>query len=141
MKIICVSTTSKGFDLKEVTTVLSNDFDYGHGGHGLEINREYIVMGTVIYQDSSCLYYLIDVNGKPEWFPHLLFDVLDNTLPKRWFMKIYEKDGDGDIYSILGFDELCNNEDFYDLLLVRDDEAMRIYFKQKAELEKELAEE
>ena len=71
------SFNSKGFDLKEVTTVFSNDFDYGYGGYGLELDKEYFVMGLVIYQKSNCLYYLIDVNGKPDWFPYLLFAMLN----------------------------------------------------------------
>ncbi|PDS25675.1 hypothetical protein [Flavobacterium branchiophilum] len=74
-----------------MTTVFSNDYDYNFGGYGIELNMEYLVMGMAIYQDSSCLYYLVDVNGKTEWFPYLLFDISDNSLPKNWFVKVYEK--------------------------------------------------
>ena len=91
MKVICKETTSKKFDLKQVTTVFSNDFDYNFGGYGIELNREYIVMGMVIYQDSTCLYNLIDVNGKTELFPYLLFDISDNRLPKEWYVKVFNK--------------------------------------------------
>lgn len=139
MKVICKQVSSKGFDLKEVTTVFSNDYDYNFGGYGIELNKEYIVMGMAIYQDSSCLYYLVDVNGKTEWFPYLLFDISDNSLPKKWFVKVYEKSSESGIYTISGFDELCNDENFYDQLLERDEEAQRIYFRRKIELEKELA--
>lgn len=140
MRAICKQTTSHGFDLKEVTTVFSNDFDYSFGGYGLELDKEYFVMGIAMYQNSNCLYYLIDTNGKPDWFPYLLFDIADNSIPRNWFIKVNGKNDDSDIYSLCGFDELCNDSDFYDQLLERDEKAMQIYFKRKAELEKELAE-
>jgi len=139
MRAICKQTTSKGFDLQEVTTVLSNEFDYNYGGYGLEVNKEYFILGIAVYQNNNCLYYLVDVNGKPDWFPYLLFDVTDNSFPKNWFIKINGKSDDTDIYSLCGFDELCNDDDFYDQLLEREEQAMQTYFRRKIELEKELA--
>lgn len=140
MRIICKQTTSEGFDLKEVTTVFSNNFDYSFGGHGLELRKEYIVMGTLLYKDTNCLYYLIDVNGRPDWFPYLLFDVSDNTLPENWFMRIDGKKQSNGVYCIWGFEELCNEDNFYEHLIDRNDQAMKIYFKRKIEIEKSLEE-
>lgn len=136
MKVICKQTTSQGFNLKEVTTIFSTCFDYSYGGYGLELNKEYIVMGIVTYQDSKVLYYLIDTNGKPDWFPYLLFDILENSIPPDWFMRINGKRNDTDIHTLYGFNELCNEEDFYDRLMERDEEAMRIYIKRKIEVKK-----
>lgn len=141
MQVICKQINSCGFDLKEVTTVFSNDFDYSFGGHGLELGKEYIVMGVATYKDSNFLYYLIDVNGKPEWFPYLLFNVSDHTLPNDWFIKVNNKDEDNDVYFILGFNELCNEEGFYDQLLGRNEIAMSTYFKRKIQIEQKLNEE
>lgn len=140
MKVICKQTTSYGFDLREVTTILSNDFDYGFGGYGLEINKEYLVMGVLVYQNNNCLYYLIDTNGKPDWFPYLLFDIVDNSIPKNWFLKVNEKGKETNIYSLFGFKELCSDSDFYNQIANREESAMSIYFKRKSELENELAE-
>src|SRR5258705_9985974 len=78
MKVICKKVDSQGFDLKEVTTVFSNNFDYSFGGSGLELGKEYTVMGIALYNDSNCLYYLVDASGRPDWFPYLLFETLDN---------------------------------------------------------------
>jgi len=140
MRVICKQTTSSGFDLKEVTTVLSNDFDYNFGGHGIELNKEYIVMGIAMYKDSNCLYYLVDTSGRPNWFPYLLFFVSDNTVPQNWFVRMNGKKKNSDIYLVQGFQELCNDEKFYDQLIDRNDEAMQTYFKRKIELEKSLEE-
>ena len=134
MKIICKKTTSKGFDLNEVTTVLSQNFDYTFGGSGLEMGKEYLVMGIAVYKDSNCVYFLVDTAGRPNWFSHLLFEVLDNSVPANWFVRVNGKRADSDVYSHVGFDELCNNEMYYDQLVNRDEEAIRIYFERKSEL-------
>ncbi|GHU72792.1 hypothetical protein FACS189413_16390 [Bacteroidia bacterium] len=138
MIVKCKQTNAKYFDLQYVTTVFSNQFDYG-GRFGIELDREYIVMGIVTYNDSNCAYYLIDTYGRPDWYPNLLFDIIDNSLPNSWNVCIYNCNS-LKISSLYGFKELCNNDDFYDKLIERDEDAMRIYFKRKIELERELTE-
>lgn len=133
MRVICKHTTSKGFDLKEVTTVFTNSFDYNFGGSGLELLKEYFVMGIAVYKDSNCLYYLLDTYGRPNWFPYLLFDISDNSIPPNWFIRMNGKRADSDIYGLWGFNELCNDDDYYDQLADRNEEAMSIYFKRKSE--------
>lgn len=140
MKVKCKQTTAAGFNLKEVTTIFSNDFDYSYGGSGLELNREYIVMGVVTYVMNNTLYYLVDANRKPDWFPYLLFDITDHSVPPDWSIRVNGKTEVSDIFSIIGFDELCNDEGFYDRLTDREEEAMRIYFRCKKELEKIMTE-
>jgi hypothetical protein len=141
MRVICKQTTSEGFDLKEVTTIFSNNHDYSAGGFGLELNREYIVMGMLLYKDTNCIYFLVDVNSRPEWYPYLLFDVSDNSIPNSWFTKIYDKKiKNNGVFCLWGFKELCNDETFYEQLIDRDDQAMRTYFKRKIEIEKSLEE-
>lgn len=135
MRILCKQTTAEGFDLKEVDTISSNDFDYTFGGAGLELNKEYLVMGVYLDHRTHVLYYLIDTGGRPDWFPHLLFDVTDNAIPEKWFSRIYTSDR-SEIFLVLGFDELCNQDGFFDLLMDRDETTMRTYFRRKIELEK-----
>lgn len=139
MKVKCKQTTSQGFDLKEVTDVLSNDFDYNVGGWGIELDSEYLVMGMAVFKDTNCLYYLIDVQGKPFWYPYLLFNVSDNSLPQNWFLKVIHKKEDSDFFLLWGFYELCNEQDYCDKLMDRDEPALMTYFKRKIELEKELS--
>ncbi len=135
MKIVCKQTTSRGFDLKEVTTVLSNEFDYGYGGYGLKLGTEYLAMGLAIYRSSNCVYYLVDVNGRPDWFPYLLFDVTDSALPVGWFVTIHDqKNQDGNIRLLCGFEELCHDPGFYGRLLDREEQALRVYFRRKVAL-------
>jgi hypothetical protein len=140
MKIRCIKIDSRDFDLNYVTTITYNQFDYSFGGHSLNIGNEYLVMGIVTYADSPCPYYLIDTNGLPDLYPSLLFDVVDNSLPYSWYACIYNNK-DSNISAIYGFKELCNDVDFYDKLMDRDEKVMRIYFRRKIELEKKIAEQ
>ncbi len=132
MKVVCKKTTSKDFDLNFVTTIFRNDFDYTYGGKwGLEINKEYLVMGFFTYKDTACVYYLIDVHGKPDCFPSLLFEISDNSLPHDWYINIRNSG----FNLICGFEEFCNDEDFFLQLMERQESAIFTYFNKKKEYE------
>lgn len=128
MKIICKYNNSLN-----LPDTIPTDFDYG-----LYLEKEYLVMGLLTFKKNNDIHYLIDENGSPSWFPFQIFEIKDNSLPKEWFVKINVNNEYVDYKNLMGFDELCNDEDFYDQLLDRDKEAMLIYFKRKMELEKEL---
>ena len=132
MKVSCIKNTAKDLNLQEVTTIFSHDYKYP-----LEVNKEYIVMGIAVYKDGNYPYYLIDDNGFPDWFPYSLFTISDNSIPNNWFVEVHSKEDEGDILFLSGFNELCNNDDYHDLLMDRDENAMRTYFKRKKEFETE----
>ncbi|MEZ4909942.1 MAG: hypothetical protein R2774_03670 [Saprospiraceae bacterium] len=129
MKVVC-----KYNDPSNLPSTIPDNFDYG-----LELSKEYLVMGVLTFKKSNDLYFLVDENGRPSWFPHQIFEAVNNELPVNWFVKINIGDDYVDYQNLIGFDELCNKEDFFNQLLERDEEAMRIYFRRKIELEKELA--
>ncbi len=131
MKVIC-----KYNDPSNLPKGIPDNFDYG-----LELDKEYLVMGILTFKKSNDFYFLIDENGRPSWFPYQIFEIANNTLPKDWFLRINTENENVDFKNLIGFNELCNNDIFFNNLLERDEDAMRIYFKQKIELEKELGEE
>ena len=65
-------------------------------------------------------------NGRPSWFPYQIFSIVNNELPANWFVKINIGNDYVDYRNLFGFDELCNKEDFFNQLLERDEEAMKI---------------
>lgn len=142
MKVFCIETTSKKFDLEEVKSVVTHDHNYG-GRYGLEVGKEYLVLGIIQDRSSKCFYYLIDVgNGvDPDWFPEPLFKVVDRRLPKNWFMRIFSKEESDVLHSVMGFDELCNNEDFYENLFEGDEDTLLICYRRRKELEEEFSED
>ncbi len=130
MKVIC-----KYNNPSNLPDYIPNDFDYG-----LELNKEYLVMGILNFKNSDNIYFLVDENGLPSWFPAQIFDISNNKIPNNWVMKINE-DIHIDYKNLISFNELCDNEFLFNQILERDDSAMNIYFNKKIELEKKLADE
>ncbi len=128
MKVVCrynnPSNLPKG---------IPDNFDYG-----LELSKEYLVMGVLTFKQSNDLYFLVDENGSPSWFPYQIFEIVSNELPANWFVKINIGNDYVDYQNLFGFNELCNKEDFFNQLLEREEETMQTYFMRKIELEKEL---
>lgn len=131
MKIICTNNIAQDLEVQKITTHFINDYRCR-----LTIGREYLVMGMILYKKSSCLFYLIDHNGWPDWYPHMLFDVVDNSLPENWYIKLFNTNENKYLNILVGFDELCNKNKFYDELVEREEEASQIYFNRKEELQK-----
>ena len=135
MKVICKKDFITGTELREVTTDLVERYDYSSE---VDIARKYRVMGLAIHQRSNCLYYLIDDNDRPWWCPYMLFDISDNSLPSNWYIRLIDKnDLFLNIYYLSGFDELCNDHDYYRALIEREAHAVDVYFKRKREYEQE----
>lgn len=130
MKVLC-----KYNNPDNVPEGTPSDFDYG-----LELQKEYLVMGIMI--NGEKLYYFIDENGKPGFYPKELFDITDNQLSQKWYFKPYSKNDEMYPYiqAIWGYYELVFDETHYEKIVEREEGALRLYFRRKIELEKELAE-
>lgn len=133
MKVVCIATSSKEFDLSDVKTVFVPNHQYD-----VEIGDEYLVMGIKVNWDSSCVYYLINVPGcNAAWYPYLLFEIVENDIPNEWHSCCYNSKTDfmEEVRFMCGFKELCNPQFYYNLVLGEEEE-QRIYFKRKIELER-----
>jgi hypothetical protein len=127
MKVLC-----KYNDPNNVPSGVPNSFNFG-----LELEKEYLVMGMVLAEKQ--LWYLIDENGKPSFFPYQLFYIIDTSISSNWHFKLYGKD-DGifpfDKEAMWGYYELCLDENHYEQIINRESKALELYFKRKIELEK-----
>lgn len=144
MKVRCIYNTGEAIRVYE-NKPLSNDElgklgATGHTEFGLIIGKEYIVMGMILGEGT--LDYLIDDSGYVSAYPYPLFEVIDNKLPSSWFFKSLKNTDENYPYqeAIWGYYELVSDDTHYEKLVDVDDEALRIYFRRKIELEKELAE-
>lgn len=133
MKVICTQETIQSLELKEATGHFNNDYR-----GRLTIGKAYIVMGLTIYKRSNCPYYLIDHEGWPIWTPYMFFNVADNKIPHNWYVKLFNKNGEGTVSILMGFNDLCNDDDFHDALADREEQAMLTYFERAKEMEQEL---
>lgn len=147
MKIRCINNTGEALRPYEYKSLAKNMLGrfgatgYSQYGGEVGIGREYLVMGLIIFETYQA--YLIDDNGFISACPCQLFEVIDSKVNSNWHFRITEKNEDiyPFIQALFGYDELCFDKKAYENLIVeKDEEAQRIYFRRKIELEKELAE-
>ena len=143
MKVRCIYNTGKALRPYEDKPLADNQFGkFGASYHtvfGVAIDKEYIVMGMIFGEGE--LDYLLDDDGYIFAYPYLLFEVIDNKLPSSWFFKAL-KDTDNHFpyqMAIWGYYELVFDETHYEKLVDRQEDACRVYFRRKIELEKELS--
>ncbi|WP_439580838.1 hypothetical protein [Dyadobacter bucti] len=146
MKIRCISNTGMTLRSYEYEPITNKEV-FGRfgisemGEYGIEIGKEYLVMGLIVFQIYQA--YLVDDNGHVSTYPCQLFEVLDDKVNLNWHFRLTEKEED--IYpfvqAIFGYSELCSDKKAYENLIIEmKEDALRIYFRRKIELEKELAE-
>ncbi len=141
MRILCKYNTGKDLRFYEYKSLIEEEFgrfgvsektEYGE----LEIGKEYLVMGIIVFETYQA--YLIDDNGLISACPCQLFETIDDSVPISWKFRVIDKNED--IYpfvqAIIGYPELCLDKNAYEELIVeKDEEAERIYFRRKIELE------
>jgi hypothetical protein len=145
MKVRCMKNTGEAlrpYEYKPLEKGMLGRFGVtGYSQYGeIGIGREYIVMGLIIFETYQA--YLIDDSGFISACPCQLFEVVDNKVNSNWHYRLIEKDED--IYpfvqAVFGYPELCSDKKAYENLIVEmEEDAQRIYFRRKIELEKELA--
>ncbi len=130
MKVICKENRAINLNLKEVKVLLSNEASFP-----IKKGEKYIVLGSIVYRDSNYIYYLLsDYGDWPFWMPYQLFNILDSDILPDWCVKIFDrKHYSTELFFLSGFYELCNNENFYDALIEREEWALDIYFKRQRE--------
>jgi len=146
MKVRCIYNTGEGLRAYENKSLNKDEFGrFGVSGNSefneITIGTEYLVMGLIIFESYQA--YLIDDNGFISACPCQLFEVVDSKVNSNWHFRLIEKDED--IYPfvqvVCGYYEFCFDKKAYENLIVeKDEESQRIYFRRKIELEKELAE-
>jgi len=126
MKVKCIYNTGEAYkDDKMPDGFMPTSKFY------VEIGEEYYVMGLSLWQKQ--LSYLIDVQGKPDWYPYQLFEVTDNKLSGIYF-RTFSKIESAYVTALWGYYELCFEEGHYDNLLDRDKKALQVYFERKKQL-------
>jgi hypothetical protein len=145
MKVRCIHNTGealRAYESKELSKDELGRFGAtGHTEFGLTIGKEYIVMGMLMGE--GALDYLVDDGGNISAYPYPLFEVVDSKLPSNWFFRSYKNTDENYPYqeTVWGYHELVFDDSHYEKLVEGEEEAERIYFRRKIELEKELAEQ
>ena len=131
MKVKCIKKALLGQEIIDAT-------GYGYTQkleYSLTIGEEYIVMGLMLSKKANCMRYLIIDDGFPCWYPQVLFEIINPKLPANWFVRsLNTNETSGTITFLIGFYELCIDEDFYDALIEGEEWALKIYRDRKNEL-------
>lgn len=146
MKVRCLYNTGeslRNYEYKSLEKdVLGRFGATGYSQYGeLDIGKEYLVMGIIIFETYQA--YLIDDSGLISACPCQLFEITDDKVGSNWHFRLIDKEEDvyPFVQAIFGYPELCSDKKAYENLIVeKEEEALRIYFRRKIELEKELAE-
>ncbi len=139
MKVKCIYNTGEALRPYEYKPLEKEVFGrFGASANtefGLTIGEEFLVMGMILGKD--CLTYLINDGSLIGCYPYALFEVIDNKLPNSWFFKSFKNTDEMYPYqeSVWGYYELVFDVNHYEKLVEMDEEASRIYFKRKMDLE------
>jgi hypothetical protein len=141
MKVRCIKNEGNDLRSYEYEPIFGKEVFGRFGASGftqyeIEIGKEYIVMGIIIFQTYQA--YLIDDSGFISTCPCQLFEILDDKIDTNWHFRLIDKDEDiyPFIQAIFGYTELCSDKKAYESLIVEKEEyAEQVYFKQKIGLE------
>lgn len=144
MKVKCIYNTGMGLRSYENKPMLNEQLGrFGASGLSVygevSIGKEYFVMGIVVFETYQA--YLID-DGLISVCPCQLFDIIDAKVSANWDVRTIEKDENiyPYIQMMIGYPEFCSDKMAYEKLIVeKEEEAQRIYFRRKIELERELS--
>jgi len=128
MRAICKHTNGNDLTLDQLPSGFNKETQTN-----LIMQKEYLVMGILTFEQH--LYYLVDEDSMPYWFPCILFEVSDSKINSNWHFKILNDSESPLIESIVGYFELCFLEGHNDRLMERNSEDLQIYFKQKKAIE------
>ena len=141
MKVRCLYNTGEALRPYEYKT-LKRDMMGRFGATGyseyqeLDVGEEYFVMGIIVFETYQS--YLIDNSGFIAACPCQLFEIIDDEVNSNWHFRLIEKQENiyPFIQAIIGYYELCFDKKSYENLIVeKDEDARRIYFKRKKEAE------
>src|SRR5260370_10258342 len=95
----------------------------------------YMVYGMCLLKD--VIKYLIIEDGiyRPDWFPTIFFEVIDNRLPLDWHYSFWGKDSQAQVQAVWGYAELNDGGTHFDALMEREPEALRLFEQRRTEMD------
>jgi hypothetical protein len=130
MQVTCVANSGKSLPEFYRCHTPHSQFD-------IAVSHHYSVYGMCLFK--GVLHYLIDsqLNGRPNWYPAVLFNVVDGTVPKSWRFSFSPENEENAVSAVWGYEELVTSGSHFDGLAERDMEALRIFVKRRMELDVE----
>jgi len=133
MKVKCIANTGEELSQKTLNAGYEKTFTFN-----IKIDTEYAVYSMLMWGDT--LDYLISTNTEesPSWFSAELFEVVNHLLPLVWFFTFDKyknyKSEDSQI-AIWGYREMVSDPEHHIALTEEKEEALRIFFKRKRQID------
>lgn len=128
MKVKCIANEGNALSNKQMDAGESMKSEFR-----LTINAEYTVYAMSLWK-GTINYLTLNKYNHPSWHPAELFEVVDNILPLEWYYKFFGYRDDFYLNAIWGYKELIDPV-YYDELIEREPEAIRIFWKRKKEID------
>ena len=115
--------------------------------YGLIINKEYLVMAILFTNDNtsylkdSAIHYLVDENGRPDFYPSNIFKLSCSKIDSKWNFSIKKSDLNGEGFrarTLLGYYEICYDAEHFDQIILGEQNGIELYYKRKKESIKNL---
>lgn len=130
MKVVCKYNNGNDIDPNLLPLGFNSESETN-----LILEKEYIVLGIMLYEKS--IFYLLDEDLNPFWYPDILFSISESKINSNWHFKMITKQESPYAQAIWGYLELCFLKGHNDRLMERDSNDMQIYFRQKKAAEAE----
>lgn len=101
----------------------------------LKEDEAYTVYGISIWR--NVIHYLIIPSGLslPNWLPADLFEVIDPSLPSKWYFRYLGENHSSEVTIKMGYREIALDEDYYSDLIERMEGAVKVFLARKQEIE------
>ncbi len=99
----------------------------------IAVEQEYQVYGICVLKD-ILLYLIVDSTQRPNWYPSYLFRVTDSRIPDDWHYAHFDEDTMGGPSAVWGYKELATDQDHYNGLVERRENAMELFWKRSGTL-------
>lgn len=135
MLVKCVANDVNALPEGALKARLSEQVRLDHPISELSLGTVYPVQAITKWKDGSLMYYLhtIEEFSYPYPYPSEFFEVVDDSLPGNWCIRIEVKQENRDIKQI-SFAEWARNAQFYEHLIDDDPECVELYLKNRRTL-------
>lgn len=134
MRVKCQSNTGGGLPtgIRDKALGLIADAEFP-----LTVGRSYAVYALTVFAGDTW-YYLLDDDDRavPIWYPAVLFEVTDESIPDDWVFGYVRPRSDDGGYPVVSFPEWALDRHFYERLAEGSAEAQEIFARRRASAER-----
>jgi hypothetical protein len=101
-------------------------------------DKEYEVhaVGIYFYATALILFQIVDDLRYPAWLPHVLFEIVERTLPSDWLCNIFPPESGRPTVFVLGPEFIVKDGDSLDAMVLLEADPVDLFWKRIEAIEK-----